>query len=294
MFVFSSWGVTFEFLRQEDGSWLQVWGGAIPTAGGTLYTADPYGPEPYPSRLMLTDGTVAEPVYEAHFSTGYIPLFAFDITGGKTYHGLLFGVDESGGLRYGLRTTIAIPPEAEMPAAYNQDGYFTQYTAAQVYGTADGPDFFEAFRDWRASVWAAEPTTVTDTAYLGVGMDYLLYAEYLAPPSLSVDIGSLGVPDEWGMNEFSDTLYARDDGLRYVWNMTCSANILPLLYAGEVTPELLCAAAQGSVVINEYEQQGPFITMEASVPYGATRVWDGVTVPEAVLALSRAVRSELD
>lgn len=288
MFVFASWGVTFEFRRQEDGQWQEI-GVTAPTAGGTLYTADPYGPEPYPSRLMLADGTVVEPVYEARFDTVYIPLFAFDVSQGQTYEGLLYGVDESGGLHYALRTRYAIRPEKTMEAEYNEPDYFAQFSAAQVHRTGDGSLFISAYRDWRASVWRTEPTTALDTAYMGVSGEYQIYAEYMAPPGLTVDVGGLA-PDEWELNEFSDVLYLRDDGLRYVWNMICDKDILPLLSADEVTPELLLAAARSAGEENSIGQ--PF-DMESTASFTATRVWDGLPVPADLMALAAAVRAEL-
>lgn len=287
MFVFSSSGEVYEFRRQESGAWLLLRGETTPTAGGMLYTADPRGPEPYPSRLMLADGTAVEPVFEAHFDTGYIPLFAFDVSRGQTYQGLLYGVDGSGGLHYALRTEYAIRPESTMAADYNEPDFFAQFSAARVNGTGDGPLFISAFRDWRAAVWQTEPTTALDTAYMGISGKYQIWVEYSAPPGLTVNAGGMA---DWEGNEFNEVLSYEDDGLRFFWNMICYRGILPLLSADEVTPELLLAAARSK---GEEKPVGQPFDMESPASFTATKVWDGLPVPEDLMALADAVRSEL-
>lgn len=291
MYVFAPWGVPFEFRRLEDGTWLEIVGIGSPASDGILYTVDPYGPEPYPSRLMLADGTVVMPVYEAHLSTGYVPVFAFDVSGGETYSGLLFGVDEGGGLHYSLRTKYYLRTEG---ADYNEPDLFKSYTAAKVYRTADGPAFFEAWKELRSTAWSTAPTAEADRAYMGVESSYLIYAEHIAPPSLVVDADAV-IPDEWGLNEYNEIMYPQDDGARYIWSRVCHADVTALLYADEVTPALLHAAAQSARSAAETDGRGPNAALytDYSPAYSQTRVWDGVTGAEALLSLSYAVRREL-
>ncbi len=301
MFVFSSWGVTFEFRRQGDGSWLEVRGVTSPTESGTLYTADPYGPEPYPSRLMLSDGTVVEPVYEARFDTGYIPLFAFDVSHGETCRGILFGVDETGGLRYELRTEYAIAPERTMAAYYNQPGFFRQYGAYRVWGTADGPAFLAAWGDFRRDLWQTAPDVTLDTGSLGVDSSYVLWAEHIAPPSLVVMGEGSYVPDDWGLMEYNEILYYRDEetypriyepGYQYKWDKNCWGDITALLTADTVTPALLRQAAQTVLGMGETGATFAGFT-EYAAPYAETRTWNGLEAPEELVSLGLAVRREL-
>lgn len=300
MLVISSRGTTFLFLRNGDGSWTER--SISAPVNGVLYTADPYGPEPYPSRLMLSDGTVIEPVFEARFDTGYVPVFALDVSHGESYRGILYGVDEAGGLHYELRTEYAIAPEHTLPAYYNQPGFFNQYSAAEVWRTADGPAFLAAWKDFRAAVWNTESDGYLESAsFMGVDSSYVLWAEYIAPPSLVVLSGA-AIPDDWGLNEFEEILYLHEDGIyprvydndgyQYQWKKSCWADITALLAAEKVTPALLRAAAESALGMTETGTTVGSFT-EVSVPYASVGTWNDVVVSEELVSLGRSVRREL-
>ena len=294
MFVFTSWGTVFQFQRLGDGRWQDLRG--VPTAaGGTLYTADPYGPREYSSRLMLADGTVVEPVYEAHFSTGYIPLYAFDVPAGQTYTGLEYGVDENGGMHYEIdRVDYNGTSAWELPII--EEKPLRSHSLAEVLRTAAGEAFLEAFRGWRAELWAAEPDMNTSGGLLGVEGGFTLWVTYYAPSCLTVNAPDTpGIPADWGLIEFSDCLYLEDDGARLVWQMTCDADVSALLAADEITPTLLLEAArtaqvsENSRVVHDVNW---FIGSE-SIPYAETRKWK-TEVPDPLCALGGAVFSELN
>lgn len=283
-FVLTSWGSVFRFSRNEDGTWQDLRLAENTDASGVLYTADPYGPEAYPSRLMLADGTVIEPVYEAHFSTGYIPVFAFDLSDGETYRGVLFGTDANGGLHYELRASYAIQPEG---AAANDVEQFRWFSHAALLQTADGAAFLSAWRDFRASVWQTEPTTVLEAAYPGINWTYRLAAQYIAPPSLVASRSSCA----WSMAEYNEIIYPLEGSWRYVWNRASGADVTALLYAETVTPELLREAAASTVRAEEVEWSGDVLAYH--LPYAETRIWDGVPLPDGLYSQGQSVRAEL-
>jgi len=208
---------------------------------GYLYTADPCGPRRWPSRLMLSDGTVTEPVYEAHFSTGYIPLFAFDVSRGQAYTGLLFGVDESGKYRYEIdRAVYSGTSDWTQSLGFGERKPSTSWQ--NLYGSVIGRDFLTAYGEWRGGVWQTEPFYTGSQNAIGAESSYILWARYYAPSAVTVRWDG-SVTCAWGVNSFSDQLYYREDGPLYLWSMGCEADVLALVSAGEVTPALLQAAA---------------------------------------------------
>lgn len=301
LFVFTSKGISFRFCKNDAGDWVEY--DIAAPVDGLLYTADPYGPQKYPSRLMLTDGTVIEPVYEARFSTGYVPLYVFDVSEGQEYTGIEFGVDENGALRYELcRTEYAGASVWEDPIDDNEIKYM--HTAAEVLSAPGGGEFLAAYRAWRDGIWASEPDAVLDTATLGAEWSFALYAEYVAPPCVSIRPDAVGAPDTWGLNEYTETLYLgaasnqmyyADRGMRLLWQMACDADVTPLLLADTVTPELLWRAAL-SVRYNEVAVApgigtGTFVYTRSE--YSETRMWY-VDVPEALCEMGGAVFQALN
>ena len=293
MFVFTSWGSVFTFAREADGTWRDL--GGIPMTGTDrmLYTADPYGPRGYSSRLMLTDGTVVEPVYEAHFSNGYIPVYVFDLSTGQTYTGIEYGVDENGGLHYEIDHADYYGSSVWSDSIDQQERR-RSHSAAEVLCTAAGADFLTAWKNWRAGLWRTEPAGTLDSASLGVSSDAALYVTYIAPPCLTVDRES-GIWAEWGLNEYTDSLYFEEKGIRLLWQMTCDADVNALLSADEVTPALLLAAAQSvqTSVNSHVLHDVNFFISASEIPYAETRMWR-MEVPEELRALGEAVFSELN
>lgn len=283
MFVFTSLGPVFQFRADGQGGWTE-YNTDAPTSGGILYTADPFGPRKYPSRLMLTDGTVVEPVYEACFSTGYVPLYAFDVSAGQEYTGLEFGVDGDGTFRYEIdRADYAGASEWTDPIDEREMKY--QHTAAELLSTKTGAGFLLTYREWRSAVWDSEPSGTLDTAVLGADYSFALYVSYIAPPSLSVRPDAPGVMAEWGLNEYTDTLYFGEKGTRLLWQMTCTADVTKLLLSDQATRDLLRLAA---ISVRDTEWDG-YVPSAAGVfhgelPYAATKMWY-VTVPEELRRL---------
>ncbi len=291
LFVFTSWGTVFRFRSTGDGNWVETTLDA-PTDSGLLYTADPYGPRAYPSRLMLTDGTVVEPVYEAHFSAGYIPLYAFDISSGREYTGLEYGVDGTGALRYGIdRTEYAGASIWEPPIDANAKKIM--HTAAEVLAADGGAAFLEAYQVWRGAVWETEPIYTSETASLGVDSSFVLYAQYVAPPVLSVRPNVPGLMAQWGLNEYTEALFLGDQGPRLLWQMTCEADVTALVLAEAVTPEQLRAAAATA----QKDAFTPALPADAFFYNGGTwtgaRAW-AVTVPDSLCALGSRVFGTLN
>ena len=293
MFVFTSWGTVFRFRASGDGNWAEMYLN-VATDCGLLYTADPYGPRAYPSRLMLTDGTVVEPVYEAHFSAGYIPLYVFDISLGQEYTGLEYGVDGTGAPRYGIdRTEYAGASVWEAPVDPNERKY--QHTTAEVLAADGGAAFLDAFGTWRSAVWTAAPAAVLDSAGYGVESDFVLYVSRIAPPTLTVRPNSPGLPAQWGLNEYTEALLFSDQGARFRWTMTCEADVTALVMTDAVTPQQLLAAA---ATVQDELPEGSVPILGAvlggdTIPYAESRVWS-VTVPDSLCALGAQTFGDLN
>ena len=278
MIVISSRGQAFQFRRTDDGNWAQY--ASDTPVDGVVYTVDAHGPRRYPSRVMLSDGAVVEPVYEARFAGGYMPLYAFDVSEGRAYAGIEYGVDAYGVIHFEIE-------EARYSGAsdwtggprYNEPKAVVDGT--QLMGTAAGADFLAVFQSWRASVWAAEPLSESGAATFGVSGDYALWAVYSVPSSLTVhpaDSGSCAV--EWNANQLSECVYLPEDADPcYIWQRQCGAEVTALLTAEEVTPELLREAAAAA--------------SEANVLTGSISRW-AVTVPDQLRALGSRVFREIN
>ncbi len=297
LFVFTSWGTVFQFRRTADGQWAESM--INYAVNGKLYTADPYGPRQYSSRLMLTDGTVAAPVYEARFSNGFVPLYAFDVSAGQTYTGVEYGVDGAGSLHY-VCDSLSYGGSSDWTPPVNENERKWEHDLQEVLSAAEGPAFLAAYGAWRTAVLAAEPVYTIDSATQGVRSDCVMWASYIAPPCLSIGEGVTGAAGaDWGLNEFQEQLFFGEQGPYLLWMMTCQADVLPLLTAETVTPALLQTAAnsvQSAILL-----QGPAAT--PSLPnvfigdewlaFTASRAYL-CTVPDALSALGGAVFSELN
>lgn len=281
--VLTSWGPCFTFLETVDGRWSET---TIESpVNGVLYSADPCGPRKYPSRLMSADGTVIEPVYEAHFTSGYAPVYAFPISEGQAERKYLeFGVDEAGGLRYEIDTAEYSGASDWVSPQYNERKYM--YSVGRLRRTEAGVDFLAAYRAWRSGIWQTEPDYISDAAQPGAETSYALYVTYLVPPSLVIDPSSY-VMAYWGLNEYSDLLYCPEDGPVYYWKQTCCADVTGLVLADVVTPEALQAAASSAQGISEGG------LWDFSSPYSAFRKWS-VTLPEELCALGAEAFGELN
>ena len=291
MFIFTSWGAVFRFRALEEGKWSEL-GTDTPAEDGLLYTADPYGPRKYSSRLMLMDGTVVEPVFEAHFSGGYTPLYVFDVSQGQEYTGLEFGVDETGAYRYEIDRADYVGASV-WQAPIDEREWKDQHSTAELLSVDGGAAFLTAYYAWRAAVCAAEPILTQDTAWMGVASSFALYASYIAPPSLSIRTDR-GVWADWGLNECTDTLFFGDQGPRLLRQMTCAADVTALITAGTPTPEQLrqaAASAQSSAMIDAPDSG--VIVFGGAIPYAAGRAW-AAAVPESLCALGSRVFSALN
>lgn len=296
MVIFTSRGPYFQFYETSPGVWTEFI--VTQPVDGTLYTVDPYGLRKYPSRLMLTDGTVVEPIYEAHFATGYVPLYAFDVSKGQTYIGIEYGVDGAGIPHYEIdAASYGGASDWTPPINGNERKY--AHSVWEILGQPRGAELLSAYRDFRAAVWRTEPIYVSQNASLGVDSTYALYAEYLAPPALIVhgDDGAY-VKDEWGLVSFDEALFFGDKGPYLQWTMTAQANVTPLLAAEEITPELLQTAAlsvqsdltdpDGGSLMGAYD-----LLTGDWLPYKAARYWS-VAVPDALSDPAQAVFTALN
>ena len=276
LFVLTDRGVCVLFLANGDGTFSEVTG--FRPLNGRFCAADPYGPQPYPCRLMGADGAVIEPVYEARFSTGYVPVYVIDVPEGQDCAFLEYGVDADGTPRYEYgRTDCYLVTDAHVC-----------FTREQVRGAASGPDFLAAYEAYRRSLLTTEPDAVSDHASLGQPGGYALWTSTAAPPSLTITWEGGTALVAWGGNSFDEAVYPGDTPY-FTRKTTCAADVTALLDAEEVTEDMLRTAA-ASALSEAAATTSPWSAF--TTPYATTRTWY-VPPPEDVLALADAVFREL-
>jgi hypothetical protein len=267
-------GKSYLFIRPKETS--KTW--SIKYLSSTewngLYYISPGGLYPDHVVMIADDGSVYEPVYEAHFENGYAPVFAFDVSQEQEYHGLVVCRDENGVYHYDCTsiTYTGLSNWENIPESDYRRDVCTSFTLLGDTGTASQSAFIAAYNTWKASVYDTDPAELTVTED-----NYFLDVTYTYPPTLSVTrhYSVKGVFTEYeggaGGNTLVQRLYDYQDGKAvFHWNQRFSSGLWSLIQADDLTLEQVQAAVRNS---GSGRPQGNTVTYAVTVPDSLIDLW---------------------
>jgi hypothetical protein len=205
----------------------------------------------YPDHVVMVadDGTVYEPVYEAHFENGYAPIFAFDVSQEQEYHGLVVCRDENGVYHYDC-TAVTYTGLADWENIPESDYRRDDCTSFNTLGntTESQSAFIAAYNSWKSTVYDTDPADCTVTED-----NYFLDVTYTYPPTLSV-MRSYSVKGVFtgyeggtGGNTLVQRVYDYHNGQAvFYWNQRFSSGLWSLIQADDLTLEQVQAATRSS------------------------------------------------
>lgn len=290
--VFTEDGGTFFYKKAspEDTVWYDTMEEGVELDG--IYYTTPstfYGLYAHSCRLMGDDGTVYEPVYEAWFDGGCLPLFALDISQEQEYRCILYTVDENGQNRYD-RYSSHYAGYGDWMQTYTSG--HSQFTGGELLAAPGGWAFVESFNNWRYGILATEPrSTETSSAFkLGVtSINQPFGTEYLYPPCLVLfNTGSQDPFPYWMTNHYGDCLSLDSEGnLFYSFVGSFSAEVEPLIWAETISDADLQQAAATILSTDEF-YSNPLISAFGGSRFGQTLVYP-VELPQEPAALWKSV-----
>jgi hypothetical protein len=266
-------GESYLFTRPKETSktWSYRYFGSTEWEG--MYYIPAGGLYPYHVVMVADDGTVYEPVYEAHFENGYAPVFAFDVSQEQEYHGLVVCRDESGVYHYDCTavTYAGLSDWENVPESDYRRDICTSFTTPSDTSTVSQSAFITAYNAWKATVYN------TDPADLIVAEDnFFLNVTYTYPPTLSVtrhySVKGVftGYEGGTGGNALVQRVYDYQNGQAvFYWNQRFSSGLWSLIQADDLTLEQVQAATRSS---------GAGRTPQNVVTYA-------VTVPDSLISL---------
>lgn len=209
-------GRSFYFSKKDpaDKEWLRPTGGIEDK--GYYYTV-PVGFSAFEGscRLMDSEGVVYEPIYEAVFSSGYLPVFALLLPEEEEAHYLLYTLDEAGQPHYGMSAVqYGGFPDWQAPALLSdgRNDWSRVYTirATELRKSQEGQAFLQGYQAWRESVLAGTPDAVNSGVreILGISQNRPFQARYYYPPCLS--LSRLPASGRWEATWLTNS---REDGL---------------------------------------------------------------------------------
>lgn len=280
-------GRSFFFQKNDpaDSLWLHLMGTGL-TEDGLFYTVPaPYGVYPGHCRLMDGEGNTYEPVYEAEFPNGYVPLFALDVSAGQEYRCVLYTVDERGEPRFDLCGTNYLGladwsmTEEEAEKAGMEYYSFPDDVLPLLPG---GTDFTRSWSGWRTSLLASSPSTASDTGSLfGLDTFYAFHVTHQYPPCFILTKETLFenevYRDYWLDNQYIEYLYVHgEDSATYLWSQCFGGDLSGLVGAETVTPEALRQAAATVQSFPSYyagTYYGRTLTYDTAIPEELTSLW---------------------
>jgi hypothetical protein len=203
----------------------------------------------YPDHVVMVadDGTVYEPVYEAHFENGYAPVFAFDVSQEQEYHGIVVYRDNTGIYHYDCTsvTYTGLPDWENIPETTYRENICTSFTVLGNTATTSQSAFIAAYDSWKAAVYDTDPADLSVTED-----NYFLEVTYAYPPTLSV-MRSYSVKGTFtgyeggaGAGTIVHRIYDYQDGRAvFYWNQRFSSELWSLIQADDLTLEQVQAAA---------------------------------------------------
>lgn len=269
----------------EDTVWYDTMEAGI-ELDGIYYTAPTtfYGLYDHSCRLMDTEGNIYEPVYEARFDGGYLPLFALNISQGQEYRCILYTVDETGQNRYDLYSSH-YSGFSDWAQALGSD--FRHFTGSELLAAPGGRNFIESFNRWRYGILATSPQSVAGTSPYKLGVNSTnqpFTTEYCYPPCL-VLINETDAFDRvdpspyWMTNQYGDCITLDSKGnMHYSFAGIFSADVEPLIRADTITDADLQQAAATILSNVEYylldsERIGETLVYPIELPKDIALLW---------------------
>lgn len=284
----------YQKLSPEDTVWYDTMEDGIEIDG--IYYTTPatfYGLYAHSCRLMGEDGTVYEPVYEAWFDGGCLPLFSLDVSQGQEYRCILYTVDETGQNRYDHYSSH-YAGYGDWAQVYTSGS--RQFTGSELLATPGGWAFAESFNDWRYAILATEPRSVEGSSPFKLGVtstNQPFSTGYFYPPCLVLlnEEDSLGRPDPfpyWMSNQYGDCLSLDSEGnLYYSFVGNFCAEVEPLIWAETITDADLQKAAATILSTEEY-YLSPIKSIFGGSRFGQTFVYP-IELPQEPAALWKSV-----
>lgn len=272
----------------EDTVWYDTMEDGI-EIDGVYYTAPAtsYGLYAHSCRLMDGEGNVYEPVYEARFDGGYLPLFALDVSRGQEYRCILYTVDETGQNRYDLYSSH-YAGYGDWTQVYTSG--FHQFTGSELLAATEGRAFAESFNDWRYAILTTEPQSVEGSSPFKLGITSInqpFTTEYCYPPCLvlcnETDLLDRPAPcPYWMSNQYGDCISLDSKGnVYYSFVGDFAAEVEPLIWADTITDDDLQQAAATILSTKEYyllsgKRIGRTLVYPIALPQETVTLWKNV------------------
>jgi hypothetical protein len=264
-------GKSYLFIRPKETS--KTW--SIKYLSSTewngLYYISPGGLYPDHVVMIADDGTVYEPVYEAHFENGYAPVFAFDVSQEQEYHGLVVCRDENGVYHYDCTAvTYTGRPDWEDSSEKN----YCSFTVRGDTATASQSAFIAAYDTWKSAIYDTSPSHFATSA-----SDSFLQVDYTYPPVISIiryisDTGDLINYDSYSQtSSISHNIYIYQNGQAcFYWRQWFFADLWPLIQGDDLTLEQVQTAAASIADDSSFSWYKSY-TYAVTVPDSLVGLW---------------------
>lgn len=273
----------FKKASPEDALWYTQTGGV--EAEGIYYTVPVcFTTFSDPCRLMGDDGAVYEPIFEAEFETGTLPVFALDVSKGQEYRCLLYTVDE-----YGLNHYDCCKAEyfgyTDWLAPTDLD--VADFSGRELLAAPGGIAFLQSYNGWRGALLASVPDHSEPSAgpVIGISSTHPFSVSHYYPACLVLtqEEGYARLVPEatWITNAYDDRIGQNAEGeLFFFQSGTFAADLEPLVRADTVSSDDLQKAAATILDPDAYYLQnkcyGTTLTYAIDPPQELAALWSAV------------------